>query len=151
RLGFRWREEPPLRNVVIGAVVRACFAVVNRFVQWWQLPYRGSVLNLDVLRHRLRKSNLIDTEPVEAPPVATMAPPTPAEDVRVPRTFDGTNNDLSVPKMGAVGATFGRNLQPIFQPDRFDEPNPVTVSEQLLYRESFIPAPTLNLLAAAWI
>jgi hypothetical protein len=151
RLGFRWREDPPLRNALIGALIRPVFAVLNRFVQWWQLPYRGSVLNLDVLRHQLRKHNLIDTEPVEAPPVARAVPPDPTAEVRVTRTFDGTNNDLSVPKMGAVGATFGRNLRPIFQPDRFDEPNPVTVSERLLYRESFIPARTLNLLAAAWI
>lgn len=151
RLGFRWREDPPLRNVALGALLRAVFAVVNRFRQWWQLSHQGSVLNLVVLRNQLRKHNLIDTEPVEAPPVARPVPPDPAEDVRVTRTFDGTNNDLSVPKMGAVGATFGRNLKPIFQPDRFDEPNPVIVSEQLLRRESFIPARTLNLLAAAWI
>jgi hypothetical protein len=151
RLGFRWREDPPLRNVVSRAGVRAFFAVLNRFVRWWRLPHQASVLNLVVLRDQLRKHNLIDTEHVEAPPVARAVPPDPTEDVRVTRTFDGTSNDLSVPTMGAVGATFGRNLQPCFQPDRFNEPNPVTVSEQLLRRESFIPARTLNLLAAAWI
>ena len=53
--------------------------------------------------------------------------------------------------MGAVGAAFGRNLKPDHRPDLFDTPNPVTVSRQLLYRESFVPATSLNVLAAAWI
>ena len=44
-------------------------------------------------------------------------------------------------------ATSGRG----YRPDLFDQPNPVAVSQQLLYREQFIPARSLNLLAAAWI
>jgi Animal haem peroxidase len=151
RLGLQWREDPPLRNVVVGVIARGLFAVLNRVVEWWRLPYRVGILNLDVIRYQLRKRNLIDTEHVEAPPVVRAVPPSPTEDVRVVRTFDGTSNDLSAPKMGAVGATFGRNIKPIFQADRLDEPNPITVSEQLLHRDSFIPARTLNLLAAAWI
>ena len=151
RLGMRWRDDPPARNVVIGSAVRAVFAVLNRFVDWWRLPYRLGVLNLDVIRHTLRRRNLIDTEHAEAPPVARPVPAPATEEDRVRRTFDGTGNDLSAPRMGAVGATFGRNMAPDFRPDRFDEPNPVTVSERLLYRERFIPARTLNVLAAAWI
>ncbi len=53
--------------------------------------------------------------------------------------------------MGAVGAAFGRNLAPDYRPETFDHPNPVLVSEQLLKRDHFIPATSLNLLAAAWI
>jgi hypothetical protein len=53
--------------------------------------------------------------------------------------------------MGAVGAAFGRNLMPDYRPELFDEPNPVTVSEHLLTRHHFVPAQSLNLLAAAWI
>src|SRR5690349_20114486 len=53
--------------------------------------------------------------------------------------------------MGAVGATFGRNLAPAYRPDLFDTPNPVVVAQQLLHRQSFIPARSLNILAAAWI
>ena len=47
--------------------------------------------------------------------------------MRLARSYDGTYNDLSVPKMGSVGSTFGRNLKPNFAPDLFDKPNPVTV------------------------
>jgi hypothetical protein len=53
--------------------------------------------------------------------------------------------------MGAVGAAFGRNLSPILRPELFDTPSPIEVSRQLLKRENFIPARSLNILAAAWI
>ena len=54
--------------------------------------------------------------------------------------------------MGAVGAPFGRNV-PIDDTYRqnVSEPNPRTVSRELLARKQFIPATTLNLLAAAWL
>ena len=60
-------------------------------------------------------------------------------------------NDLSVPKMGSVGSTFGRNLKPSYAPELFDTPNPVTVAQKLLHRDTFHPARSLNILAAAWI
>jgi hypothetical protein len=151
RLGFRWRVDPPLRNVAFGAAARGLFRVLNRFVEWHRLPVPLGLLNLDAFRHVLRRRNLIDTEVREAPPMARPVPPPPPEEDRVWRSFEGVNNDLSEPKMGAVGATFGRNLQPKYRPDLFDEPNPVTVSQQLLFRKSFLPARSLNLLAAAWI
>ena len=100
----------------------------------------------------LRARNLLDSEVREAPPQARPVPPTPpSEDVRVSRTFDGTGNDLSAPEMGSVGSAFGRNLRPDLRPDLFDEPSPITVSQQLLHRETFLPARSLNLLAAAWV
>src|SRR5260370_32342665 len=53
--------------------------------------------------------------------------------------------------MGAMGATFGRNLWPSYTPDLFDLPSPVVVARDLLNRKTFIPARSLNILAAAWI
>ena len=54
--------------------------------------------------------------------------------------------------MGAVGSTFGRNLQPHLRPDLFDEPNPVDGQPaSCSTASSSIPARSLNLLAAAWI
>ena len=70
--------------------------------------------------------------------------------MRTARSFDGTHNDLSAPKMGAVGAAFGRNIKPDFSQD-VEEPNPITVSRELLHRKVFLPARSLNLLAACWI
>ncbi|MGH3834387.1 MAG: peroxidase family protein [Pseudonocardiaceae bacterium] len=151
RLGFRWRTDPPLRNVVFAAGARAMFSVLNRYREWHRLPVSLSAMNLAGLRHVLRRSNLLDTEVREAPPPARPVPVLPDETVRVWRTFDGTYNDLSEPTMGAVGAAFGRNLQPDYRPDLFEEPNPIVVSQQLLFRKTFLPARSLNLLAAAWI
>ncbi len=151
RAEMRWRTEVPLRNVALGAAARKVFSALNRRIEWYRLPVHLAILNLEAFRHVLRKQNLIDTEPREAPPQARPVPPLPTEDVRYARTPDGRSNDLSEPSMGAVGATFGRNLKPDYRPELFDQPNPVTVSQQLLTREHFIPARSLNLLAAAWI
>jgi hypothetical protein len=71
--------------------------------------------------------------------------------VRTARALDGSFNDLCDGKMGAVGARFGRNMPPVYRPDLFNDPNPYEVSQKLLRRETFIPAKSLNVLAAAWI
>src|SRR6266851_4820414 len=152
RLGYRWENQPPVRNVLIGAAVRKMFDVVNRYVPWYRLPVRLGLLNLEAFRSVLRARNLLDSQIREAPPRARPLPPAPPnEEVRVTRTFDGTSNDLSAPAMGSVGTAFGRNLPPDYRPDLFDEPSPILVSQQLLYREHFRPALSLNMLAAAWI
>jgi hypothetical protein len=152
RMGNRWVSRPPVRNEVAGAATRAGFRFVNRFVEWHRLPVPIGLLNLEAFRYALRKHNLFDTEVPEAPPTARpVPPPIPDEHARVSRSFDGTNNDLSAPTMGAAGTAFGRNLRPIYRPDLFDEPNPIVVSRELLHREQFLPARSLNLLAAAWI
>ena len=83
---------PPLRNVVFGgAVARAVFGVVNRFVDWYRLPLRLGLLNLDAFRYVLRRDNLIDTETARGAAGRRARCPGPtAEDERVARTFDGT-------------------------------------------------------------
>ena len=57
--------------------------------------------------------------------------------------------------MGSIGSRFGRNVpldktypEPLPQ---LLEPNPRVVSRELLTRDTFVPATTLNLLAGAWI
>ena len=152
RGGLRFHEDPPLRNRVATRVTAALFRLINRRWEWHRLPLMFALLNLSLLRHELRQENLIDTAPREAPPRADPSPPGAIpEEVRTRRMFDGSYNDLSAPRMGAVGATFGRNIKAAYLPNLIDEPNPVTVSQTLLRRENFIPATTLNVLAAAWI
>jgi hypothetical protein len=71
------------------------------------------------------------------------------------RTSEGTCNDLGCPAMGAAGQRFGRNVPVEFAfPDREPAlltPSPRVISRRLLARKEFVPASTLNLLAAAWI
>ncbi len=71
------------------------------------------------------------------------------------RTEDGTCNSLETPAMGAANIRFGRNV-PIEQTygesgDRLITPNPRDISLKLMSRENFIPARSLNFIAAAWI
>ncbi|GAA2647177.1 peroxidase family protein [Paractinoplanes durhamensis] len=144
----RFITEVPLRNRVASAAMRGLFGLVNRFRPWHRLPTSLALLNLAALRDVLRRDNLIDTEVREAPPQVRPVPAKIEEDKRDFRTPDGSYDDLSEPSMGAVGAAFGRNV-----PGRAntDEPNPLVVSRELLHRDAFIPATSLNILAAAWI
>jgi Animal haem peroxidase/Catalase len=148
----RWQpDRSPLRNRFLGGAARSAFRAINRRRPWHRLPLMMSLLNLDALRHDLRTENLIDTERREAPPRARPVPPEVNAEHRVRRTYDGRFNDLSDPEMGAVGASFGRNMPVVTDSSQLDDPNPVLVCDQLMRRKHFIPATTLNVLAAAWI
>ena len=70
------------------------------------------------------------------------------------RSADGTYNDMDFPDMGSAGARFGRNVpleRTLVDPDGVLRPNPREVSLRLLARDRFIPASSLNLLAACWL
>jgi hypothetical protein len=153
RQSLRFYTEIPVRNKVLTAVLATLFRWANRLLPWHRMPSLSlQLLQLALFRHVLRQKNLIDSEPRPAPPQAQPTPPPPIrEEVRTARTYDGTYNDLSAPNMGRVGAAFGRNLATQYLPSLLDVPNPLIVSRELLYRDHFIPASTLNILAAAWI
>ncbi|GAA2725601.1 peroxidase family protein [Actinocorallia aurantiaca] len=151
RRGHRFVTPVPRRNVIAVKVLDRGFGVLNRFVPWHRLPTGLGLLNLIADRERMRRRNLIDTEVREAPPKPRPVPPLIDEELLTRRSFDGTYNDLSEPVMGSLGTAFGRNMPPVRRPSLANIPNPVTVSRQLLHRREFIPARTLNLLAASWI
>jgi hypothetical protein len=151
RNSYQFRDRIPFRNRIGGRLNIAGFRAINVFIPWHKLGWQLGLLNLSAYRDVLREKNLIDTEQREAPPQAVPVPSSIPEKVRTVRTFDGTYNDLSDPSMGAEGSTFGRTMKPIYRPDDFDRPNPVVVSRELMTRKAFIPAPSLNVLAAAWI
>jgi hypothetical protein len=153
RQQLRFYTDVPLRNRITASLMSALLEGMEQFVPWHRMPALPlQLLGLSLLRHALRRDNLIDSERRPAPPQPqpTLPPPIP-EEVRTARTYDGRYNDLSHPDMGKAGAAFGRNLKPQYLPDLLDTPSPLTVSRELLYREHFIPATSLNLLAAAWI
>jgi hypothetical protein len=168
RLGLRFLTEGVLRNRIFGALARAGFRVLNTMVPWHRLPDTLATLNLLAFRHTLRAQNLYDTEDRDAP-TRPMQPTAIPETARVTRTIDGSYDDLSVPGMGqeappgsgpaefaavdGVGATFGRNvpLTAVHVRSVTEEPSPLRISDELLVRQQFIPAKSLNLLAAAWI
>ncbi|MFE9789700.1 peroxidase family protein [Nocardia salmonicida] len=142
--------DPQQQTLVTRALVAAAEAL-DRHVGWFRLPTPLGLAVLVGLRSRLRSRNLFDTGPHPAGPL----PPDVTGEHRSARTVDGTYNTPDDPRAGSIGCRFGRNF-PLDHtypegPARIMEPNPRTVSRQLLTRERFQPATTLNLLAAAWI
>ena len=124
---------------------------LDRRFGWDKLPRPLAILTLIGLRNRLRERNLYDTGrgPLDRPDVSDHPR------YRTARTLDGTYNDLDDPLMGSLGSRFGRNVPlDATQQEPHDallEPSPRRVSRELLTREAFQPATTLNLLAGAWI
>ena len=122
---------------------------IDRRIGWDKLPLLLAMPVLIGLRNVLRKKNLYDTGrgPLDQPDVDDHPRYMTA------RTLDGTFNNLDDPLMGSLGSRFGRNvpLEHTVREKNPLEPNPRTVSRELLTRKEFIPATTLNLLAGAWI
>jgi Animal haem peroxidase len=122
---------------------------LDRKIGWPHLPRPLGIVTLVGLREQLREQNLYDTGLVEPAP-----PEPPNVDVR---TLDGSWDDEHLPAMGSLGTRFGRNVPidrtyPEPEPELL-EPSPRLVSRKLLTRREghFIPADSINLLAAAWI
>ncbi len=129
------------------------FAALNRVVPWHRLPRPLGVANLATFRVVLRERNLHHAPPAAGISRCPLAAWTPR--FRNARTADGSYNDLGDPVMGRSGTSFARN-EPLnrarVEPEpALLQPNPRLVSRRLLTRETFIPARTLNVLAAAWI
>lgn len=124
---------------------------VDHRVGWDKLPKPLALLVLVGIRNILRADNLYDTNiapSTNLPPVAGYR-----SEVVTTRSSDGTYNDLTDARMGMAGARFGRNIpfDSAWQDPRLMEPNPRTVSLRLLTRNTFVPATSLNMLAATWI
>jgi len=126
---------------------------LDHSVGWDKVPTPLGLLILIGLRNILRQQNLHDTthEPAINQPALE---PIQARYL-TERTADGIYNDLENPAMGMAGSRFGRNVPieytfPESEPAILT-PNPRVVSLELLTRENFKPATTVNMLAAAWI
>jgi hypothetical protein len=139
---------PPLLSRLLASAAE----IVDRKVGWHKLPRLLGIVTLMGLRAGLRRRNLYDA------PLTTRCVISSPEGERyaTARTADGTRNDLDDPAMGAAGMPFGRNVplehaHPENEWDVLAGPNPRTVSRELLTRDAFKPATTLNLLAAAWL
>jgi hypothetical protein len=161
------------RNSLSGRLFIMTFEVIDRLIPWHRLPTLLAVLNLAAFREVLRAKNLYNTSTVEVtrPENVSSIPPFQPRFL-YEREIDGHYNDLSKPTMGSAstsldsahdsmnfmrshpGARFGRNV-PLASAYPVEAqlltPSPREISQRLLARRKFIPAETLNLLAAAWI
>ncbi len=126
---------------------------VDGTIGWQRLPGIVGALILAGIRTTLRRTNLYDSWKL---PIVGVKPPAAMDErYRKTRTSDGTFNDLDMPLMGSANTRFGRNVpleDTVLEDERaLMSPNPRTVSVELMTREQFIPATTLNLHAAAWL
>jgi hypothetical protein len=142
--------SPFLRRFVYERLARHA-EKVDRKVGWdhhpqrlkWLMPRLRGEFILFGLRYRLRQHNLYD-EVAADPPQRVKAIGRTTH-----RTADGRGTDLGDPAMGAACTHFGRSGLAI--PQRTDEPKAADISKQLLARKEFLPATSLNLLAASWL
>src|SRR4051812_3938513 len=145
-------RRPPVSRSLPNRAMHAVFSRINEKRPWYRLPTTSlKGLNLLSLRLDLRDMNLFDTSE-ELKTESTEEPPPEARTARRP---DGRWNDLKDPEMGSTGSGFTRNIDPRRikpeKPPRLYDPNPREVSLELMTRDTFKPAETLNALAAAWI
>jgi hypothetical protein len=144
-------RRPEVRKK-LGEIFEAACTGIDHRVGWSTLPTAGGLVTLVGVRNKLRAENLYDT----GVPEVTSEKAVPAHpNLDVWRTPDGTSNDLKCPFMGSAGTRFGRNAQ-IAQTWQDPmpaamTPSPRVVSQELMTRETFTPATTLNLLAASWL
>ncbi|MGI5527054.1 peroxidase family protein [Streptomyces syringium] len=120
--------------------------------EWHSMPFPLALLEIRKQRELLRAHNLHDTygaggeRPREATP-----------ELLPYRSYDGSGYDPDDVDMGRAGTRFDRNCAlpetfPEAEDDGLFAPSPREVSRRLLARRAgFRPAPTLNMLAAAWI
>jgi len=131
------------------------FHIVNYFIPWHILPGFIGAFNLDALRIELRANNLYDGYSSPAAQGTAAEEPMPEKRFCEARNSDGKFNSLEQPLMGCRGMRFGRNFPRKYTQKPTEEelwtPNPRLVSEKFMARKNFIPATTLNMLAAAWI
>jgi Animal haem peroxidase len=121
---------------------------------WHQRIVPLALLQLNKFRKNLRQNNLHDTSQLPDKNKLPQPVPDPEKKYLTRRNFDGSYNDLDHPEMGMNNTRFGRNV-PLKDayPDtpNLMKPSPREVSRVLMTRDEFIPASTLNILAAAWI
>jgi hypothetical protein len=127
---------------------------VDSAVGWDKLKLSGGLAVLIGVRNIYRQKNLFDPS-TQVPVVGGPTAPPRTPEHLVSRSVDGSYNDLEHPSMGMAGARFGRNI-PLdavltVTRDELMEPNPREVSRRLLTRDPFLPATSVNTLAAAWL
>ncbi|XP_078621780.1 uncharacterized protein LOC144888022 isoform X2 [Branchiostoma floridae x Branchiostoma japonicum] len=122
------------------------------FLAWYQLPVLVAIAWLAYQRQVLEKSALHDTYTTDDD---KLKPSVSCPDSTLhARTADGSCNDLDDPTMGMRLYRFGRNapIEKTFVDNKnLLKPNPRDISNKLFKRKEFIPATSINLLAAAWL
>lgn len=146
-------DVDPRRPVIwnaIGPRVAVVAQRLDRAFHWDRLPYPLALLTLLGLRHSLREQNLYDPDAPGRLREAQRDREAGARTGRrsLTRAIDGAGTHPRHSGMGAVGMRFSRNL-PLAKVQ--EGPDAAAVAGALLTRTEFVPAKSLNMLAAAWL
>jgi hypothetical protein len=150
-------QKKAFRPSFFERIAISLFHLINRVVPWFKLPTFLGAINLALLRIELRGYNLHDGYASGSEQGSPGDTPMKDERFQTARNSDGQFNSLEQPRMGCTGMRFGRNFPREHCQKPTEEelwsPNPRIISEKFMARKEggFIPATTLNLLAAAWI
>ena len=141
------------RNSLLWRVFDRICARIDHERGWDKVSLPLALIVLIGVRNELRRHNLYDTNVV---PAVDVKPVEPFEArLLTERSPDGTYNDLGDPAMGRAGSRFGRNVpldRTFPKPDPgMGQPSPRLVSRELLTRDPFVPATSVNALVAAWL
>lgn len=149
--------SPTFQPTIVERLLVSTFHAINKLIPWHKLPTYVGAFNLDALRIELRANNLQDSYVSGAAQGNQTEEPLTDKRFINARNSDGKFNSLEMPLMGCAGMRFGHNMPKSSTTKPSDEelwnPNPRMLSELFMTRKpgAFIPATTLNLLAAAWI
>jgi len=148
-------QTPSFHPSFLDRILVGFFKRVNNYIPWHKLPSIIGTINLEALRIELRQYNLHDGYASGTAQGNSTDDPMTDKQFEYTRDSDGKSNSTAMPLMGCVGQRLGRNFPREFTPKPSEEelwnPNPRMLSQLFMTRKEFIPATTLNLLAAAWI
>jgi Animal haem peroxidase len=150
-------QSPTFKPSLVERMLISTFQFVNKYVAWHKLPTFIGAMNLDALRIELRANNLHDGYASGTAQGNRVDDPLPEKPFMNVRNSDGKFNSTELPLMGCSGMRFGRNFPRADTAKPTEKelwtPNPRMLSERFMTRKpgGFIPATSLNLLAAAWI
>ncbi|KAK0630976.1 heme peroxidase [Bombardia bombarda] len=146
---------PSFKPSIAERLAITTFKQINKVTPWYKLPGLVGALNLAVLRIELRQFNLYDGYASGAAQGNSINEPLTDKRFLGARHSDGKFNSLEMPRMGCTGMRFGHNFPRHLTEKPTEEelmtPNPRLISNEFMTRHEFIPAKTLNMLAAAWI
>ena len=152
--GTAGTPRSPKRNVVLGAgCAGRCSRRVNRMVALAPAAGAAGLLNLECLPARAAPAEPDRHRAREAPPRAAAGAAAAvggacASGPHLRRHATTTCRRRRWARSAPPSAAISSRTT---APGPVDDPNPVIVSRELLHRKGFIPARSLNLLAAAWI
>ncbi|XP_010254466.1 PREDICTED: alpha-dioxygenase 1-like [Nelumbo nucifera] len=138
-------QQVVARMTLIDKLLFLIIHSIDKLGMWHQLPVFLGLIYLGIRRHLHQQYNLFN---VGVTSVGVRFNPADYPY----RTADGRYNDPFNEVAGSEGTFFGRNIPPVNQRLKLEQPEPAAVATKLLARRNFKDTgKQLNMIAASWI